>query len=49
MFDSDKRDTAHKVSHEDTITIRMDPRAARDLRDILTHLDEHYSTLDHTL
>jgi len=49
MFDSDKRDTAHNVSGEDTITIRMDPWAARDLRDILTHLDEHYSTLDHTL
>ncbi|TKB79103.1 MAG: hypothetical protein E8D42_06785 [Nitrospira sp.] len=49
MFDSDKRDTAHNVSHEDTITIRMGPREAQDLRDILTHLDEHYSTLDHTV
>lgn len=49
MFDSDKRDTAHNVSHEDTITIHMDPRTAQDVRDILTHLDESYSTLDQTV
>lgn len=49
MFDSDKRDTAHNVSGEDTITIRMDPRTVQDVRDILMHLDEYYSTLDHTV